>query len=227
MIKKIGAGVAVFVVAFVAIIATRPDTYEVERSAVINAKADTVFALTGDLKALETWSPWAEGDPTQKVTYTGDTAAVGGSSSWKGEKTGEGTQTVAEREENKKLVTDLVFKTPMEGKGRAALLLSPEGDGTRVTWTMKGDQNFMGKAFSLFMSMDGMIGGQYEKGLAKLKTKAEDAQKEADAKAAQKEAEANAAAAEGGDAAEGDGAQGGGDAKDGAGEPKEDAKKEG
>ena len=42
---------------------------------------------------------------------------------------------------------------------------------------MTGENNFMSKAFCLFMSMDKMVGGDFEKGLAQLKATAEEAAK--------------------------------------------------
>jgi len=39
-----------------------------------------------------------------------------------------------------------------------------------VTWSMTGPKNFFSKVFCLFMSMDQMIGGPFEEGLANLKT---------------------------------------------------------
>ena len=38
---------------------------------------------------------------------------------------------------------------------------------------MAGENNFMAKAFGLFMNMDKMVGGDFEKGLAQLKSVAE------------------------------------------------------
>jgi hypothetical protein len=39
-----------------------------------------------------------------------------------------------------------------------------------VTWSMTGQNNFMAKAIHLFMNMDKMIGRQFEKGLAEMKS---------------------------------------------------------
>jgi hypothetical protein len=192
MLKKILIGVAVAIVALLAFIATRPATYHVERSTVISAKADTVFELTGDLKGLDKWSAWARSDPTQKMTFEGDSKAVGGKSIWKGEKTGEGIQTITERVENKSMKVTLEFKAPMEGTGETTIHLAPEGEGTRVTWEMDGNNDFMGKAASLVMDMDKMIGDKYVEGLVNLKVMAEKSQSVKDAKAA-----AEAATAEG------------------------------
>ncbi len=38
---------------------------------------------------------------------------------------------------------------------------------------MAGDRNFMAKAMCMFMNMDKMVGGDFEKGLAKMKAEAE------------------------------------------------------
>jgi len=45
----------------------------------------------------------------------------------------------------------------------------PEADQTVVTWSMSGRYNFITKALPLFMSLDKMIGGSFEKGLAQMK----------------------------------------------------------
>jgi hypothetical protein len=53
----------------------------------------------------------------------------------------------------------------------------PQGNQTEITVTVTGEKNFMAKAFCLFMSMDNMIGGKFEKALGELKTIAEAAAK--------------------------------------------------
>ena len=51
--------------------------------------------------------------------------------------------------------------------------LAPDGAGTKVTWAMDGPTNFMSKFMCIFVSMDKMVGGDFEKGLASLKRIAE------------------------------------------------------
>jgi hypothetical protein len=63
----------------------------------------------------------------------------------------------------------LEFFKPMEGLCETLFTFMPQGDQTKVTWTMSGKNDFMGKAVSLFMDCDAMIGGQFEKGLANMK----------------------------------------------------------
>ncbi len=45
----------------------------------------------------------------------------------------------------------------------------PQGDQTKVTWSMSGQKNFIGKAVCLFMNMDKMIGEKYDEGLANMR----------------------------------------------------------
>jgi carbon monoxide dehydrogenase subunit G len=62
---------------------------------------------------------------------------------------------------------------PMAATNDVQFTLAPEGDETRVTWSMAGRSGFVAKALHLVMNMDRMVGGQFEKGLASLKTIAE------------------------------------------------------
>ena len=61
----------------------------------------------------------------------------------------------------------------MKGTNQAEFTLKPAATGVSVTWAMSGQRNFMCKIFSLFMSMDRMIGKDFESGLTELKREAE------------------------------------------------------
>ena len=63
----------------------------------------------------------------------------------------------------------LEFLAPMKATNRAVFTLAPVADAVRVTWRMEGTDGFAGKAFALFMNMDKMVGGNFEKGLTALK----------------------------------------------------------
>jgi len=67
----------------------------------------------------------------------------------------------------------LDFVRPFASTANAEFTFEPRGDQTTVTWAMSGQKNFMSKAFCLFVSMDKMLGGEFEKGLSQLKTVAE------------------------------------------------------
>ena len=62
----------------------------------------------------------------------------------------------------------------MEGEAVSAFDIAPKGSNVQVTWSMDGENGFMGKLFGLLMGMEDMIGSAYEDSLANLKTIAED-----------------------------------------------------
>ncbi|MBT8203196.1 MAG: SRPBCC family protein, partial [Acidimicrobiia bacterium] len=48
--------------------------------------------------------------------------------------------------------------------------LQPRGDATTVTWSMTGRNTLMTRVIGIFKSMDAMVGPDFERGLAKLKS---------------------------------------------------------
>ena len=171
MLRKILIGVAVVVAVFMIVVATRPPTFHIERSTVISAPPDTVFAQVNDFHEWLAWSPWEKLDPDLKRIYEGSPAGVGSIYSWEGNsKVGEGRMTITESRPNELVRFKLDFIKPMQGTSDAEFAFKPEGNQTVVSWTMSGKQNFAGKAISLFMDCDKMIGGQFEQGLASIKS---------------------------------------------------------
>jgi hypothetical protein len=86
---------------------------------------------------------------------------------------GEGRMTITESRPNDIVRYRLEFLKPFENTAEANIALRPDGDRTTVTWSMIGPNNFIAKAMHLFLDMDGMVGGEFEKGLADLKSIAE------------------------------------------------------
>ncbi len=179
MLKKILIGIVVIIVAFLVVVALQPSSFRVARSATIAALPDAVFPQVNELKKWAAWNPWEKLDPNMKLTYTGPESGTGASYSWIGNKdVGEGRMTITESKPNDSVKFKLEFFKPMAGTSDAEFTFKPQGNQTEVTWAMTGKNNFMAKAFCLFMDMDKMIGGQFEKGLADLKTIAEKPTKE-------------------------------------------------
>jgi hypothetical protein len=176
MLMPILIALAVIVVLFVIIVASRPSEFRVSRSLAMNAPAETVFLHVNTLRNWEAWNPWQELDPNCKMTYDGPPAGVGASYAWAGNaKIGEGRNTIVESKPSEVVRFRLEFFKPMKGTNAAEFTFKPQGTQTAVTWTMTGKNNFVGKAFGLFVNCDQMIGGQFEKGLAALKNVAESA----------------------------------------------------
>jgi len=200
MLRKILIGVAGVLVLFVAVVATRPSTYHVERKLEVAAPADLVFGVLNDLHQFAGvlvlfGSPWEKLDPNMQKTFEGPAAGIGQSFAWTGNEVGKGKMTIEESVPGQKVGIKLEFVKPMKSTATCALTLAGTPTGSFVTWSMDGNHNFIGKAFGMFMDMDNMLGTDIEKGLARLKTVAEGKQV-AIAAAAAAQADANKAAAE-------------------------------
>jgi hypothetical protein len=181
MLKRIIIGVViaiVFIVAgLIAVVATQPEDFSVTRSATIKAPAERVFAEVNDFHKWDAWSPWAKLDPNMKTTYAGPESGQGASYSWVGnDEVGEGKMTIAESHPSQHVKIDLEFIKPFAAQSVTEFMFKPAGDATEVTWNMHGKNGFVGKAMCLVVSMDKMVGGDFEKGLAQLKTAVESGQ---------------------------------------------------
>jgi uncharacterized protein YndB with AHSA1/START domain len=178
MLNIILIAIAVIVVLFVVVVATRPVDYSVTRSGNISAPPAVVFAQVNELKKWEAWNPWGKIDPAMKLTYEGPPAGTGASYRWVGNnQVGEGSMTVTESRPDELVRFRLDFLKPFKGTSTAEFTFKSQGSQTAVTWSMSGKNNFMAKAIHLCVNMDKMIGGQFEKGLADLKSVAEAAGK--------------------------------------------------
>ena len=159
--------------ALIVLVATRPAEFKIERSAELHAPPEAVFPLINDFHRWGEWSPWEKLDPNMQRTFEGPTSGVGASYAWNGEKAGAGKMTIIESQPAKKIGLDLAFTKPMEAQNPTTFTLEPSGQGTRVTWSMTGKNNFLSKAFSLVANMDKLVGADFEKGLASLDTAAQ------------------------------------------------------
>jgi len=170
MLVKILIGVAIVVAALAGYVATRPSEFSVSRSATFAAPAPLVFAQVNELKRWEGWSPWQKKDPQAKNSYAGPASGTGASMSWAGNKeVGVGRMTIAESRPNELVRFKLEFFEPFAATNSAEFAFKQEGGRTAVTWTMRGQNNFVGKAMCLVFDMDQMVGGDFEAGLAGIK----------------------------------------------------------
>ncbi len=161
----------IVIVALVAFIWSRPGHYHVERSVTVPAPAEAVYATLADFHQFNQWSPWSKLDPAMTTSYEGPESGVGAAYHWAGnDKVGEGSMKIIEATPPSRIGMQLEFLKPFKDTSRTAFTLAPDGDGTKVTWAMDGDMNFISKAMCLMKPMDAMIGPDFEKGLATLST---------------------------------------------------------
>jgi hypothetical protein len=173
MLKKILIGIVVIVGAALIVAAFRPAEFEVHRSAVIQAPPERIQRLIDDFHQWGRWSPWEKLDPDMQRTYGGPPSGRGATYAWSGNsKVGKGRMEILDTSPDGVKI-DLWFLAPIEGRNLARFDFAPKDGGTEVTWTMTGRQPYVGRVMGLFMSMDRMIGGDFERGLAQLKAAAE------------------------------------------------------
>jgi hypothetical protein len=171
MFKKILIALALIVVAFLVVVAMQPAEFRVMRAATISAPPPAVFAQVNDLHNWEAWSPWGKLDPAMKQSYEGTPAGAGAICTWAGNsKVGEGRMTITESSPSDLVRLKLEFLKPFAATCTSEFTFKPEGDQTAVTWSMAGKNNFIAKAFGLFMNSDKMVGGDFERGLAQMKS---------------------------------------------------------
>jgi uncharacterized protein YndB with AHSA1/START domain len=150
--------------------ATKPDTFSVTRAATIQAPPERLFPLINDFHQWTAWSPWENRDPAMQRSYSGAPSGRGAIYGWEGNKNvGTGRMEILESAQPSKIVIKLDFLKPFEAHNTAEFTILPQGNASSLTWQMRGPAPFMSKVMQVFMSMDKMIGKDFEAGLANLK----------------------------------------------------------
>jgi uncharacterized protein YndB with AHSA1/START domain len=171
MLKRVLLAVVAVVALFAVYVALQPSAYRIERTAIIVAPPSAVFAEVNDFHNWEAWSPWAKLDPNAKATFDGASSGEGAVFHWSGNsEVGQGSMTLTESKPDERIRIRVDFVEPFADTNTSEFTFKPDGARTVVTWATFGEQGFIGKAICLFMNPEKMIGGQFEKGLANLKT---------------------------------------------------------
>lgn len=149
-----------------------PSAFSVQRSVEINAPAKKVYDLVVEPRRWKDWSVWTRRDPDMRITYAGPPFGMGAKWSWVSRSEGTGSMEFT-RVEPDRTVEYLLLFPDFNMKSTGALRLEPAGNATRVTWTSTGDVGGNPLKHYLAVMMDRMVGPDFEKGLANLKTLAE------------------------------------------------------
>ena len=174
-IVVIAVVLAIVIAVILILAATKPDTFRIERTAIMNAPGEKIFPLIADFRQWLNWSTWEGRDPALKRTYSGAERGKGAIYAWEGNKNvGSGRMEILEANASSsspsKIAIKLDFLKPFEAHNTAEFTMLPQGAATKVVWVMHGPAPFMSKLMQVFMSFDNMIGKDFEAGLAKLKT---------------------------------------------------------
>ncbi len=177
MLKLIGYAVLALLLAAAALASfaafTKPDTFQIERRLVVKASPEKLWPLVSDLKAFHTWNPFGAKDPSATVRFSAQTSGAGASYAWDGKVVGVGSMEMTELQDQRLARFKLDFLKPFEAHNQGEFALSPTAGGTEVRWTMQGPAPLVSKIMDVVFNMDRMVGTDFEAGLAKLKTLAE------------------------------------------------------
>lgn len=179
MIKKIFYFIVITLIVFVIVGFFLPRNVHVERSIEIDRPTSTVFTLVNGYSTFNHWSPWAARDPSAVFDISGSPSGAGARLEWTGDPrlTGKGSQEIIESQPWSLVRSRLKFD--QQGEATTYFALAEAARGTRLTWGFDTDvtagqslvAGLMARYFGLLF--DRWIGGDYEAGLARLKTLAE------------------------------------------------------
>lgn len=171
MFKIIGITVIVLIVGVLIVAAMQPNTFRVQRSVSIKAAPERIFPFLNDFEKAMAWSPYEQKDPAMKRRFDGATGGKGAVYEFEGNKdVGAGRIEITESVPYEKVTLRLDMLKPLKASNTVEYRLEPKGDDTEVTWAMHGEAPLISRVVCLFLNMDNMIGGDFEKGLASLKS---------------------------------------------------------
>jgi uncharacterized protein YndB with AHSA1/START domain len=174
MILRVILVVVLLIAAILIYAATKPNTFQIERSQTIDAPAEKIFPLINDFHNWPQWAPQDREDSTLRRTFSGVGSGVGAVSAWAGSgNSGSGNMEITESIPNQKVIVQVDFTRPFQAHNINEFILAPSGNATRVTWKMHGTNVYMMKVMSVFLNMDHMMGQHFESGLDNLKAAAE------------------------------------------------------
>lgn len=169
-LKYIFYAVGVLVLIAVIIGFAGPKTYNIKRTAFIDADVEKIWPYVSSAKRMQFWSPWVKKDTSMVIEYFGTDGTVGSGYRWDSKSLGKGEQTFTDIKPEKSIETALKISMPFgESASTTYIILQPTETATNVIWGMKGENDFMGKIFSTVFNLDKAIGKDYEEGLDHLK----------------------------------------------------------
>ncbi len=171
--KKIFIGLLGLIVLLLVIAFLLPSKYHVERNTFIMANKLTIYDLTSHFQKWDLWAPWTQKiDSTAKFELVGPDGEVGTKRIWDGKILRDGEMVLTQLIPGELVAYNLSFhKGDYKSKGK--LTIEALGDSCKVSWIDDGDLGYnpISRYMGLFMGK--MMNPDFDKGLSKLKTVAE------------------------------------------------------
>ena len=149
-----------------------PKEYAVSRNVSIERSNADVYNYVKYLKNQSHYNVWAQMDPNQITTYTGEDGQVGFTSAWNSQvdSVGAGAQTIVAMNEGTSIGYEIIFTEPFESTMQTSMLFAPvDSSSTKVTWNFRGDMNYPFNVMLLVYDMEKSLGKDLQQGLNNLK----------------------------------------------------------
>lgn len=145
-----------------------PRYVHVERSKLIRGDQATIFKLINNPREFQKWSPWIQLDTSATVTFIGPPEGKGAGFTWTSSDpdVSYGTWTIVDAHPSAHVAVDLRWEDMDASK--VGFLLTPEGEGTLVKWTMDADMGSGPFGRFLGLVMERFLAPDYERGLKNL-----------------------------------------------------------
>lgn len=170
------AGLIAIVV--VGLSAIGPAKTEVERSIYINGKMQDLYAFLLDFRNYQVWQPAIGLDSAMTSRIEGP-KGEGGKYFWSGnELVGSGNLEIVKADPYRFIEMRVLYTEPWEVEASYLFRLSPEKNGSKVTWRYEAKNAFLSRISLLFMNMDKLLGAELESGLEHMRSVYQDQQNE-------------------------------------------------
>lgn len=147
-----------------------PARTEVERSIYVNGNQQDLYAFLLDFSNYQQWQPVAELDSALESRIEGP-RGEGGKYFWSGnELVGSGSLEIIKADPFRFIEMRVLYTEPWDVEASYLFRLSPEKNGTKVTWRYEAKNAFLSRISLLFMDMDKLLGAELEKGLEQMRT---------------------------------------------------------
>ena len=170
MLKTIGlvlVAVLFAVLVFPSVLSTKTS---VERRVTIRTTPAAAYVVLSDFRELRSWDPWSIKEPESKFTVEGQ--GLGSIYAWEGDKVGRGQMVIKDLKENERVDVLLRFDEPFAAQADTGWTITGLENGeTEVVWFYQQKLGYFERYLGL--TMDGMLGGDFETGRARLKARLE------------------------------------------------------
>ena len=158
------------IAAFLFYVSRKPDSFALQRQININALPADIFPWINNLKNMNQWNPWSTQDAKSVIQYEGPEEGPGAVYTWAGGKMGQGKFQIVDTNSPTQIICRLLMIKPMAADNVVTFNLTSSNGPTTVVWSMSGKNGFINKLMHIVMNMDKMVGRDFDRGLANLKS---------------------------------------------------------